>query len=528
MAVPGEAPQASEHSPLYRLAGLVLAAFVFAVNVYRAANQSITADEAFNYDLYIGSPLDWLVKVYDASNHVLHTLLCRLSVDLFGLSELTMRLPSLLGGLLYLVFVYKLCAYLFKTWWTFLLALSALTLNPFVMDYLSAARGYSMALGLFTTALYLDTRFLDNPSAPARYDRVGGAALLLGLSISANLIFLFPATALAGTLTVLLLADSKQAEGWKKRLLWIADRVWLRMIVLPVLLLAIPIAHARPGSFSYGVPSLRGTALSLVGRSLFHQYDIWTVGPGPPIVIRTVFIATNWIVPLMLVVLLVTLAPICWTWLKQRDFRRLAKLDRAFLLTGAVAAIALVLLVAAHALAGIMYPSDRTAIYLALLLPLAWMLLIERALSAPRIYRALGLLASAPVAAAIFLFLRGFTTSYYYEWRYDAGTKHIFQLLQKQVAQRQNRFSGSNPMKVGINWRLNYSLNFYRRMYKADWLAQVERDPAPETGGFDYYVLLPQDRDATRKLGLRVIYHDAISTEEIAVPGTFPVLASRH
>jgi hypothetical protein len=511
----------ADHPSPSSLLGIAIAACVFAVNIYRAAHQSITADEAFTFDWYIVTPLDWFFTIYSANNHVLQTLLSRISVQTLGLSELTFRLPSLLGGLLYLVFVYKVCRHVFKNQWTFLLGMAALTLNPFIMDYLSAARGYGMALGLFMAALYLVIRFLDDPWESADADHVSGAAILLGLSISANLVFLFPAIALSITLTLLRLADAKQTGDWNQRLAWIIDRVWLGMAVPAVLLLAIPLAHASRNAFYFGKDSLRETARSVVERSLFHQYEILRPETIPGMVSRTTEIVTDWIVPLMLAVALAALAPVCWRWLRERDFQRLGKLDRTYFLIGTVFAISLGMSLAAHALAGVAYPSDRTAIYLAALLTFEWIMLIEKALALPRVHRALGMLASAPAAIAILLFLSGFTTSYYYEWRYDAGTKRIFRLLQGRVLQGKDQFSSARQMKVGVTWMLDFSFNFYRRMYHADWLAKVTRDP-PAAGGFDYYVLLPDDEEAIRKLGLRVIYRDPISYQELATPGRLP------
>jgi hypothetical protein len=160
-----------------------------------------------------------------------------------------------------------------------------------------------------------------------------------------------------------------------------------------------------------------------------------------------------------------------------------------------------------------------------MLLTLEWMLPIEMALGRPHIYRAMGLFAAIPIVIAIVFFLRGFTTSYYYEWRYDAGTRRAFEYLQRQAAGQPGRFSAGQPMKVGVNWKSNYTFNFYQHMYRADWMAHVERDPAPETGGFDYYVLLPADLEPTKKLGLRVIYRDAISAQVVAAPNTPPALS---
>jgi hypothetical protein len=517
---------ATDRPSRYAVSGAALIACILAVNVYRAVHQSITADEAFTYDLYIVTPFDWFLTIYNANNHILHTLLCRLSVQALGLSELTFRLPSLLGGLLYLVFVYKLCRRLFKTFWIFLLAMAAFTLNPFIMDYLSAARGYGMALGLFTGGLYLVLQFLDDPWDSAQGNRVSGAAILLGLSIAANLVFVFPAMALAGTLSVLLLADRRRTNGWMERLLWVADRVWLRMAAPALILIAIPLAHAHRNDFLFGTTSLRETARSLVTRSLFHPYDIWTPASLPGFVNRDIAIVTDWIVPLMLVVLLPALGPVFWRWLRERDIQRLDQLDRAYFLTAAVAAISVGMLVAAHAWAGVIYPSDRTAIYLVILVTLEWMVLVQKALALPHGRKSFGLLAAAPAVIAILLFLRGFTTSYYYDWRYDAGTKGAFLFLQQQVLEGHHRFNSANPMRVGADWRFNFSFNFYRHMYHADWMAPVERAPAPETGGFDYYVLLPEDEAATKKLALRVIYRDKTSGQEVAVAGKSPGLTS--
>ena len=94
------------------LAVLVLAV-VFAANVYRARTQSFTADEAVTYNNYVSAPLRATLTDFDANNHVLNTLLEKVSAALFGASEFTLRLPSLAGGALYLAAVFLLCRRLF-------------------------------------------------------------------------------------------------------------------------------------------------------------------------------------------------------------------------------------------------------------------------------------------------------------------------------------------------------------------------------------------------------------------------------
>ncbi|MGB9606283.1 MAG: hypothetical protein ACPL88_10455, partial [Bryobacteraceae bacterium] len=135
------------------IAAALLLAGLGCVSVYRAATQSITADEAFTYNHFAGG--DEPVRVYDANNHVLFTWLARASVGVFGLSELSLRLPAVLGGWFYLAAVSVLARRLYGRGWLFLLAVAALALNPFVLDFLSAARGYGLALALLMWAIHL-------------------------------------------------------------------------------------------------------------------------------------------------------------------------------------------------------------------------------------------------------------------------------------------------------------------------------------------------------------------------------------
>src|SRR5438067_7827316 len=145
---------------LNAIAALLLLAFLLATNVYRATHQSVTVDEAFTYSSHIAVKNFWSFRGDVANNHVLHTLLCKLSIVLFGVSELTLRLPSLLGGLLYFIGLFRLSRFLFGRgiWFLFSVALNSLIL--LILAYLSAARGYGLGLGFLTCVLYYLLRFV--------------------------------------------------------------------------------------------------------------------------------------------------------------------------------------------------------------------------------------------------------------------------------------------------------------------------------------------------------------------------------
>src|ERR1700730_16038556 len=77
---------------------LILALARFAFCCCRALYPSITIDEAFTYVRFARGAWSNLASPYDANNHVLHTILARLSIQALGLSEFTFRIPSLIAG----------------------------------------------------------------------------------------------------------------------------------------------------------------------------------------------------------------------------------------------------------------------------------------------------------------------------------------------------------------------------------------------------------------------------------------------
>src|SRR6185437_5885015 len=95
----------------YVLLAVILLGFLFATNIYRAATQSITVDEAFTYNQFVPDPGPPEPIQRAPYNYNLNTLLAKLSVQLLGLSELTFRLPSVLGGLVYFVALLLLCRF---------------------------------------------------------------------------------------------------------------------------------------------------------------------------------------------------------------------------------------------------------------------------------------------------------------------------------------------------------------------------------------------------------------------------------
>ncbi len=124
----------------------------------RAAVLSITFDEVASYQIM--NLENWWDITITANNHLLNTTLMKYSVEFFGLSEFTLRLPNILGGILFLFFSALIGRLLFKKKAIYFLLV--LWFNPFLIDFFSIARGYGLSIGFMTLSLFCLFRFFYN------------------------------------------------------------------------------------------------------------------------------------------------------------------------------------------------------------------------------------------------------------------------------------------------------------------------------------------------------------------------------
>ena len=222
-----------------------LMAALVALNLFRATTLPLTPGEAWNYDRFVAPPWREALSHFDLNNHVLNTMLVRLSTACFPPTPLCMRLPSLLCGLLYFWAVYRLALRRFGSGPMFLAVIGLLTLNPIVLDSMSEARGYGMAMAFLTWALELILESAESFSAL----KFNLAAVCLGLSAAASLAFTTPAVALGSVFLT-----------WGRRWAWPKGQ-GINFVLLAFLtafvLVVIPINHPDPRAFQQGAASLR-------------------------------------------------------------------------------------------------------------------------------------------------------------------------------------------------------------------------------------------------------------------------------
>ena len=181
------------------------AVFAMAWAITRAAVQSITIDEANTYLFFVSRHLYlW----YAANNHILNSTLMYAFTRVLGLSQFTARLPALIGAAFYITAVYRLCRLLGTSLLVQITVFVCMVFNPFIFDYLVAARGYSLALGFLMWAMVYFAESQKQDSFLVTACAVSSACA--GMSVNANFSFAF--VNLAAMLAILLVRLAVASE----------------------------------------------------------------------------------------------------------------------------------------------------------------------------------------------------------------------------------------------------------------------------------------------------------------------------
>jgi hypothetical protein len=455
--------------------------------VHRAAVQSITLDEA---DTFNGMVLpDWPSYWYPSSgNHVLNSMLIRLCVRLFGLSELAMRAPALLGGGVYIYAAFRICTLLSDRMWLKLPLFISFVYNPFVMDYLVAARGYGLAIGFFTLALYVIVRML----AQERYTVAGActASICVGLSFCSNFSFAYANAFLMGVFLAWTL--------WRQPSLRLAAACVLPALIIVFVITGSVLLDFPKSQLYYGAHSL---------TQMWNRIRDSSFGPlNDYLVNRLLAVALQGISPFLVRIgVVVTLCMAALLALRRQFWPGLR--------VSAYASTVFGLTLLAHwvqfKLGKIPLPLDRTSLFIVpLALVIAGAVLSVDALKPwERAIRTMGI--ATLVISAVY-FTGSIRDSYFLEWKFGADVNSVFPVaadLARKAGQRE----------IQSTWQYSRSLEFYQHLYGVKDLQIVNYLDQPPPGK-DIYVLQPNDHEEfIKKESLQIVYRGPISNVVIAI-----------
>ncbi len=127
-------------------------------------SQPMRGDEAYTFLRFVNNGFLALFSYSDPNNHVLNTLLIKLSSSFFGASPASIRFPAFLAGLAAIPFVFYVARSLVKNRNSGILAATAIAVFPYLVLYSTNARGYSMIVAFTLVMIWLGHRFSNHPS----------------------------------------------------------------------------------------------------------------------------------------------------------------------------------------------------------------------------------------------------------------------------------------------------------------------------------------------------------------------------
>jgi len=461
--------------------------------VARAAVQSLTIDESDTFLAYAlrPNPSHWVAV---ANNHVLNSWLMRLFVMVFGPSALIIRLPALIGSAIYIAAVYCLVRRItpkLLLQWSLMVCLVA---NPFVMDYLVAGRGYSLALAFLTGEITLALE--QKQTGGSVYRAASFISIAAALSLSANFSFAI-AVAVTGILIAIWLLRGTAANRMKLMAALILPGLAVGYFLVGPTLLAWP-----KGQFTWGATSLLETIRSLRDASLYEPNPYLLNEP-----LRHYFVHFGtFLYPLLLIV---------FVWRAAVLVRERAGVRGEGLVTIAGGALCITLCIhqLLYWLDGVLLPLDRTGLFIAL-----FVFIMAGAAAAIPLDSRQGVMSGRALTGILVLIacysLGCLRLTYFKEWKYDADMNKVYSVLAYY-----NRTYGLKD--VSTNWRYVASINAYREVSGHETLRQIGLAPTQVNeypAGYQAYVVFyPADFEFIQREGLKLVYHNTFTDAAVAI-----------
>lgn len=257
------------HQIIFWIAGILLLSY----STLRAVKIPMTIDEATTFLVYVQIPIkDVFLNIpVNTNNHFLNTLLIRLSTWILGDSDFSVRLPSLFGHLLYIIFSFKLIRAISNRTIVILCGIVLLHLNPYFMDFFGLARGYSLSWGFMMASMYYLYRYIEQK----KINYINWSFVFAGLSVYSILIALNYFLALIIAFNFIFLQDFFKNKVDTSAIVYLLKKNTSAILTSIILftLLAYPVSRVRANNEFYGEKGsfYNDTILSLVNQSLFGK-----------------------------------------------------------------------------------------------------------------------------------------------------------------------------------------------------------------------------------------------------------------
>ena len=432
-------------------------------------------------------------------------MLMRLSATVFGINNLTARLPAMLGATVYIGSALWLCLKLTSRGLLQLLLLICLVYNPMVLDYLVAARGYSLAVAFLLAAIGViaSVMIADEIDSAILRKKAAWLSVLLALSCAANFSF---AIANGTLLLIFFLWAARRMRFAGSESVQLAMWSFLPGLLAGFLLCGSVVLHWPKGELYFGSKNM-AQMWSAFATGSFDELNPNLVNP----LVMPWLARLGGIMPYIAVSAGVFLFFFSEINRRRRPDANAERLGNFVRILAVVSVITLALHWLAFKIFAIPLPKDRTGLFL---VPL-WTLVFAGCLAMPSADRVSGLVrwfGTAVLTLSAFYFLGCLRIGHFKEWRFDSDTKTLYWIVDDL-----HRRCGIE--RFAVDWRYQMALNFYRREYRNDSLKEFNYSTSGElpVDRDAYAIFYPTSEEFIEQQRLRVIYHNEESGAAVAI-----------
>jgi hypothetical protein len=441
----------------------------------------------------------------------MNSFLMRFFTTVFGLSHLSVRAPALIGAALFVGMAYKLCRLITEEIVLGATMFVCLVYNPFILDYLVAARGYGLATALMLGAIAVfasSIRTLRNEPTPGLRlsARCASASMFLGLTFAANFAFAFVACAIALTLLVWSWFIGKAPRTNSLCLGLRATKliaVWtIPAVSVNLFLTSYTLIHWPKGQLWYGASSVSETVQSLLEAS-FYRLNPFILNPLLLPLVKPLRFA---VVPAAVSLVLCQMVLFHRRRRSSPDQDWRARFGAALLV---VLSLTATMQLIAFAKYHLLLPLERTGIYYVPLVVLWVGSIAAVPVDSPAGRWVRRGLVSVLLACA-FYFVCSLRLTYFRQWEWDADVRSAY-----DVVAYYNRQYGVR--RVPASWHYVAALNFYREMSGRESIEEFRTATPYPTDCSVYVLLVSFDYEFIATNGLKAVYRGDVSDLVVAI-----------
>lgn len=439
-------------------------AFTIGISIFiyvlsRAINLSITHDEVGTTDV-LQIPV-WDVMFSErcfqsANNHVLNSLLMKLSAALFGTSELALRLPNVLSYIFFFLGSYIVVCK--STSDNYLRICGIIILNTvlYQLDFFSLARGYGLANSFEMFSLGMLFLYFDKQQMNSLFYTF----LFAALAVYANFTWLLFFVGLWVTFNFMIIIQARNLGNSIRQI------IKLNIIPFGFSVLLTCLCY-KPISILKHQDEFRWGAVSLSESLRIFSNDI---------LYRTENIISPYIRNVILLIIILSLITTCLLLYKKQKWS-----DKGNAFIVAISSLMLIIISATicqHYILGTQYIDGRKAtLYFSLVMSILFLLLVQfKKLSIVLSY----LLAFSISVLCIWHFFEYKNNQSVREWWFDGGSREIATYIVEHPV--------DGNCNTAIHWKYYPSILFYNQfVYNSKIKQLVKFDEINSSEDFAYY-----------------------------------------